>query len=314
MLFIRPMLAVAGTPFSDDAWFFEPKVDGTRCIVHRGEGRTVLQNRRLVSVTHRYPELARALDIAAPERCVLDGEITVISGGMSRFSSLQERELVDDPLRIEALSRALPASIILFDILSLDGRSLMQLPLEERKVLLSASTRGHSQVAVAGYVRGDGELFYKAAVSRGFEGMVAKRRDSPYQPGVRSRDWVKCKKEMTLDLVIGGYTRGRGERGATLGSLLLGAYDADTSLVYVGKAGSGISREDAARILVRLRPVGDPPFSNPPQEPGITWVAPDMVAMVRALEVTPNGRLRAPVFLRLRPDKSPGECLLSALG
>jgi bifunctional non-homologous end joining protein LigD len=156
-------------------------------------------------------------------------------------------------------------------------------------------------------------LYFEAAQRNGFEGVVAKRLDSPYLPGVRSAHWVKFRKSTGFDLVVGGYTTGHGKRKDTFGALLLGAYTPDGAFVYVGRAGSGFSREEAVIICTRLKRTDVPLFSNPPKEPGAHWTLPNLVVEVKALEVTRNKIMRFPVFLRVRNDKSARECSLDQI-
>ncbi|MDH7592981.1 MAG: hypothetical protein QHG99_01315 [Methanomicrobiales archaeon] len=162
-------------------------------------------------------------------------------------------------------------------------------------------------MAVIDFIEGGGEEFFQAAILEGFEGVMAKRMDSAYRPGIRSRDWIKVKKEIELDLVIGGITRGGGFREDTFRALLLGAYRGD-ELVYVGKVGTGFSREQLRELRRSLHVRRDPPFATSPAMKAVTWVDPEMAARVKILNITEDGRLRAPVFKGLREDKPPREC------
>ncbi|MDD1716585.1 MAG: non-homologous end-joining DNA ligase [Methanolinea sp.] len=314
MEFIRPMLAVNGQPFSRKDWIFEPKFDGIRCIAHRRNGRTYLQNRRMADITAKYPEIVERLRVAAPADCALDGELVIFRGGKPLISALQSRELQDDRFKIGLLARSLPASFILFDILRLEERRLEGTPLAERKEILSGTIVQGSGVYITDYIPGEGEAYYQASIALGFEGVVGKRADSPYRPGVRSPDWVKCKKILTIDLVVGGFTHGSGARGSTFGALLLGGYDPDGRLVHVTKVGSGFSEEAQSTIMANLEKRLDSPFADSPPGTGITWVNPTLAVEVQAQEITPAGSLRAPRFARIRPDKDPLECLLPEMG
>ncbi|MDQ1313161.1 MAG: ligase 1 [Euryarchaeota archaeon] len=312
---IKPMLAVSGQPFSREGWIFEPKIDGTRCIAS-AKKRVLLSNRRLADITYRYPELASALGSLQGE-CVLDGEITVFKKGIPNFRSLAERDHQNDPIKIDYLSRAMPASYVVFDILSLDGESLIHLPLKERKRILfrelEADLEDSETVTLIDSFPEKGEDYFQAALKMGIEGVVGKRLESLYLPGTRSPDWVKIKKSLKLDLVVGGYIPGKGDRLPYFGGLLLGAHS-QSKLVYISRVGSGFTEEELEDITSRFSPTEKPPFSNPPATAGVVWIEPKMVVQVTALERTHDGGLRAPVFLRMRDDKEPEECTLDQLG
>jgi DNA ligase D-like protein (predicted ligase) len=307
MELIPPMLAVRGNPFTEKGWIFEPKFDGTRCITHTTANRIFLQNRRMADITGRYPDLVSALRETVPEECVLDGEIIVFSGGKVDFHALQRREQQQRKLRIDILSQRYPATYIVFDILFTGGENIMHLPLSRRKEILSRHIREDYRVVLIDYLEEKGEAYFRAARKKGLEGVMAKREESSYQPGIRSRDWVKIKREVEFDLVVGGFTRGEGWRSPLFGALVVGAYR-EGNLIYVGRVGSGFSTEEFAQILEILHPVKSSPFDPPPDLDGVTWVRPSMVVEVRAMEVTQGGKLRAPVYLRIRPDKPPSQC------
>jgi DNA ligase D-like protein (predicted ligase) len=310
MIPIKPMLAVLGDPFTAQGWIFEPKLDGTRCIA-QVRGRIELQNRRLRIITGRYPELVKDLARLATN-CVLDGEIAVFVRGRLDFAALEEREQQCNGLRIDYLSRAMPASYIAFDILYASGEILMDRPLAERKSILKEELQEGDLVSIADYMPEKGEAYYRAAVGIGLEGVVAKRLTSPYRPGIRSPDWIKIKKRLAADLVVGGYIPGKGSRERFFGGLILGAYDSGF-LVYVGRVGSGFSDRELEEIAGAFEPSEEPPFSNPPRRRDARWLKPKLVVEVAALEVTPDRHLRAPVFLRIRDDKEPEECSMDQL-
>lgn len=306
---IKPMLAVMGRPFSSAGWIFEPKIDGTRCIAHIGE-RVELQNRRLRPITYRYPEVIGELK-AAPRGCILDGELAVFVRGLLDFAALEEREHQGQKLRIDYLSRAKPASYMVFDILYA-GVCLMDRPLLERKSILKKELAEGERVSIMDFMPEMGEAYYQAALKMGLEGVMAKRSASTYQPGTRSTDWVKIKKSLSADLVVGGFIPGKGYREAYFGGLLLGAYQSD-KLVFVGRVGSGFSQQELQELAGDFQSSDSPPFTNPPRLPGARWLKPKIVVQVAALEVTPKGSLRAPVFLRRRFDKDPKDCTLDQI-
>lgn len=302
---IKPMLAIAGKPFSSNDWIFEPKIDGTRCIAHIQRG-VVLQNRRLANIAYRYPEIVQALSNSA-SGCVFDGEIAVFTDGKPDFAALAEREHQTQRLRIEYLSKTVPASFVAFDILYSKGERVIARPLSERKAILKEMLQENDNITLADYFPEKGEDYFRAALKLGIEGVMAKRLDSTYQPGVRSPDWMKIKKHFEFDLVVGGYILGKGRREPYFGGLLLGAYDSG-KLIYLGRVGSGFSEKELQEIVDDFEPADVAHFSNQPDLPGAKWLKPEMVVQVAALEVTESGSLRAPVFLRRRFDKDPLDC------
>jgi DNA ligase D-like protein (predicted ligase) len=307
---VKPMLAVSGQPFNKEGWIFEPKIDGTRCLTTVSK-EVRMQNRRLVDITYRYPEVAGALALTARE-CVLDGEITVFVKGRPSFRALAERDHQSEKMKIDYLSHAMPVSYVVFDILYAKGKSVMDLPLRERKKILHEELEESEIVSIADSFPEKGEDYFQAALKAGIEGVVAKRLDSQYLPGIRSQDWIKIKKSLKLDLVVGGYIPGNGDREPYFGGLLIGAYR-HGQLVYIGRVGSGFSEEELKEITSHFLPRIQSPFSNPPPTPDVIWIEPNLVVQVTALEVTHDGSLRAPVFLRTRDDKDPQECTIDQL-
>ncbi|AAB89526.1 MULTISPECIES: non-homologous end-joining DNA ligase [Archaeoglobus] len=303
---IKPMLAVRSKPFSSDDHIYEVKWDGTRCLAFVDvEGKRVrLQNRRLLDITYRYPEI-KLLD-AVERNAILDGEVVVIKDGKPSFPLLQKREHVDSRFKIEILSKTIPAVYIVFDVLYCDGW-VVDLELMERKKILSEVLQSRGRVVVEEWIEGKGEEFYRKAVEMGLEGIVAKKKDGRYLIGKRSRLWKKIKKRNTLDCVIVGWIEGEGERAKTFGSLVLAVYE-DGRLKHVGNVGTGFDSEFLNWFSERLREieVAKPHFEI--ETKNVHWVKPRYVCEVEFLEFTEDGKLRAPVFLRLREDKSPDEC------
>ena len=308
----KPMLAVSGQPFDSPDWIFEPKIDGTRCIALVSSGKVRLFNRRGFEITYRYPELEKALAGSCCS-CILDGEIAVFADGKPSFHSLAQRDHQSEKMRIDYLSQALPASYVVFDLLYAGSKNLLDLTLRERKQILPQELQESEGVSIIDFYSARGKDYFSASLKMGIEGVMAKRLASPYQPGKRSQDWIKIKKSLKLDLVVGGYIPGKGERSSYFGGLLLGAYEQGL-LYYVGRVGSGFTEAELAEITGSLVQRDSPPFTNPPATPEVRWTEPLMVVQVSALEVTEDGHLRAPVFLRRREDKEPEECELSQLG
>ena len=238
--------------------------------------------------------------------------MAVFSKDIPSFSSLAVREQQIQRTRIDYLSENLPASYIISDILCLGKESLMDRPLLERKSILKKQLRESDVVTIIDYLPEDGEAYFKAALGKGLEGIMAKRLASPYQPGVRSKDWIKIKKQVTFDLVVGGYTPGQGQRQPYFGALLLGAYDSD-KLIYIVRVGSGFSTEELEKISGEFVLSDESPFSSTPFIRDVRWLKPEIVVEVEALEISKRGHLRAPVFLRIRDDKLPEECTIDQL-
>jgi DNA ligase D-like protein (predicted ligase) len=294
--------------FSDPDWIFERKLDGIRCIAvrdtHAGTGRgdVRLLSRNDLSLNARYPELAEALANQPARRFALDGEVVAFNGSRTSFAALARRG-----------RQRVPVYLYAFDLLWLDGRDLRHLPLLERKRLLRTTMRWDDPLRWTPYRREHGEQLFREACVKGWEGLIAKRADSPYVSRARSRDWLKFKCEQGQELVVGGYTAPRGSR-EELGALLLGYYDPQGHLRYAGKVGTGFDRATLRDLAGRLAPLRRPdsPFADEVPARDTTWVAPRLVAQVAFTEWTRDGRLRHPRFLGLRDDKEPQEVVREA--
>ena len=304
------MLAVKGDPFSDKNFIYEIKWDGTRCLayVDVDRGRIRMQNRRLVDIVYRYPELRSDLANAVKRNAILDGEIVVLKGGKPSFRLLQKREHVVSNIRINMLSRLYPAVFFVFDILYKD-EWLLNLPLNERKKVLADVVEETDHILITDFIIGKGEAFYEKATKIGLEGVVAKRIDSKYEAGRRSKSWIKIKKRNTVDCIVVGWLEGEGKRRPYFGSLVLALKEKDR-FVHVGQVGTGFDDEFIEHFYSELRRIE---VSKPVIEVGdfkrkVHWVKPIYVCEVEFLEVTKDGKLRSPIFLRLRNDKSIDEC------
>lgn len=299
----QPMLAtLTDRPFSDPTWIYERKLDGVRAVVLREDGRTRLLSRTHKSMATSYPELVEALDAQAPDGVVLDGEIVAFEGQQTSFSRLQSRIGLTDPQR--ALATGVPVYLYLFDILAAGGYDLTRLPLRARKRVLQTTVGFADPVRFSAHRNADGEQYLRHACAQGWEGLIAKRADSRYQPG-RSRDWLKFKCVRDQEFVIGGFTDPAGSR-VGFGALLVGYYQGDR-LRYAGKVGTGY--DDATlrslhRTLCGLVQDGSP-FADPVGERGAHWVRPELVAQIGFSEWTADGKLRHPRFQGLREDKAP---------
>ncbi len=304
--FIAPMLATPATaPAAGPGWLWEPKLDGFRTIALMKKGEAKLFSRRGLDVTSQYPDVAEMLSRQPASELALDGEITALDEkGRPCFQCLQR--LSKGAPSPAGGQRAAPIIYYVFDILHLDGFGLFEVPLHHRKNLLEANLQPSDQVRLVEHFTGDPGQILKAAISTGFEGIVGKQLESVYEPGVRSASWLKVKTIQTDEFIIGGYSAGSGSRSRTFGALLLGQYDEEDRLVYVGHVGSGFDEEiltDLRRRLDAAR-TDQRPFYNVPRLSASTiWVRPELVAEVKFDQRTENGYLRVPVFLRLREDK-----------
>lgn len=304
-------------PTEEDEWSFEMKWDGVRAVVYLDQGkgsggvRALTRNDR--DVVAGYPELLDLAEAVAPQRLVLDGELVAMdTEGRPSFGALQQRMHVTKPADVQRLRREVPVTYLVFDLLHVDGRSLLALPYSHRRELLDGLGLAGSSWAVPPAFPGPGADVLAAAKERDLEGVVAKRLDSTYEPGKRSRSWVKVKLERMQEVVVIGWKPGEGRREGTIGSLLLGVPDADGQLLYVGHVGTGFTDRmlaDLAAMLQPLRREDSPTVDEVPRLHArhALWVRPTVVGEVVFTEWTKDDRMRHPVWRGLRPDKSAAE-------
>ena len=278
--------------FSDPDWIFERKLDGIRCIAIRSGRRVRLLSRNDLSLDGRYPELVTALEAEACDRFAIDGEVVAFDGAQTSFARLAERG-----------HRDVRVFLYVFDLVWLEGQDVRDLPLRARKRLLRDALSFEDGVRLTPHRNETGEALFEEACRKGWEGVIAKRADSPYS-SKRSKDWLKFKCGHGQELVIGGFTEPRGTR-IELGALLLGVYDGDR-LRYAGKVGTGFDRATLKELGEKLRSLRreTSPFTDEVREKGTTWVEPELVAQIGFAEWTRDGRLRHPRFLGLREDKA----------
>ncbi len=318
---MKPMLATAG-PLPDDGapWAFEIKWDGIRAILFVEGGRVRAQSRNDLDVSNAFPELADIGKFLGLTTCVLDGEIVALGeDGRPSFARLQHRMHVAN--QREARRRAVsdPVTFVAFDVLYLHGRSLLSATYDERRAMLeSLHLSGETFITTDSFRDVSGQDILTAAEQNGLEGVVAKRRDSAYRPGRRHPDWVKIKSFNTQEVVIGGWTEGRGERAGSLGALLLGI-PAEHGLRYVGKVGTGFSESARRALLDDLRVLSTRTSQFVPPPPAADaakahFVRPELVGEVEFAEWTAAGRLRHPTWRGLRPDKVPHDVVVETTG
>ena len=310
---LKPMQAsLADEPFDDPAWLFEPKLDGVRALVTIEDGAATLRARSGRDITAQYPALVRALAGQPAATAVLDGEIVALDErGAPSFEVLQQRMGLQNAEEIAVADADLPVLFFAFDLLHLDGHDLRRVALEHRAEVLARVLLPGPLVQRVETFAADGIAAFEAAKSLGLEGVVAKRRDSTYEEGRRSQRWLKVKARRTEDFVVGGHHSGEGARAGTFGALLLGTRDdGDDALRYVGRVGTGFDDAMLRELRARLDAIetdANPFAAEPPDAERVTFVRPELVAEVAYANETREGILRAPSFLRLRPDKPPSE-------
>ncbi|MER6340067.1 ATP-dependent DNA ligase [Streptomyces tendae] len=311
---IPPMLATPGAlpPAGQDArWAYETKQDGQRAVVYLpGDGSVLLRARSGQDITAAYPELAPLATALGATGAVLDGEVLALDErGRADFQLLQSRMgLAHAPGRAAHRAAKAPVHLVLFDALHLAGRSLLRLPYTARRERLTdLALNGPSWSTPAALV-GHGEQALRATREHGLEGLVCKRLDSVYEPGVRSRAWIKIRNMRSEDVVVGGWLPGKGRLGGLPGAVLVGQRAAGR-LRYVGGVGTGWNAGERAELAELLAAAATDvcPFDPVPRVPGARWVVPRLVGEVRYSTRTREGMLRQPSWLRLRPDLAPEE-------
>jgi bifunctional non-homologous end joining protein LigD len=295
-----PMLATSANdvPRGDD-WVFEVKWDGYRAIVDMHGGEATLTSRNGNDLTERFRSIARAIErsLKTPD-CVLDGEVCALDEeGRATFSAMQQGK---------------PGTryvFVAFDVLEVEGEPLIDRPLTERQKRVASLIDRRNRTVQVSEAFDDGQALLRAAKEQRFEGILAKKRDSRYTPGRRSREWLKIKTHGRQEFVIAGYSRGQGRRSGRFGSLILGYWQGD-ELVYAGNVGTGFTDDEIDRLLAKLKPLErkGSPFREAPKMPkvrkdAVHWVEPKLVAEVEFVEWTHDGRLRAPSYQGLREDK-----------
>jgi bifunctional non-homologous end joining protein LigD len=314
---LAPMLARLGKlPADERNWGFEIKWDGVRAIAYSQPGELRLESRNLKEITPSYPELGRLGRALGSHSAVLDGEIVAFDDeGQPSFEALQARMHVTSPSQTKRLATSTPVTYMIFDLLWLDGHSLMGLPYAERRERLAELKLRGERWQTPEHLLGRGAALLKAAEEQRLEGIVAKQLDSPYLPGQRNRCWVKVKTVGRQELVIGGWVPGQGRRSERIGALLLGVYEPGGAFRYAGRVGTGFTERELQRLAKLLRPLRreDSPFTAGPKPPrAAIFCEPQLVAEIEFREWTREGSLRAPSYKGLREDKRPEEVVREA--
>lgn len=287
-------------PFSDPDYLYELKLDGVRCIAYLSKEATELRNKRGELMNARFPELMDMhQQVKAP--CVLDGELYVYANERTDFFEMQRRVHTKDLFKIQLLAKKHPATFTAFDVLEVEEVDWTQTPLIKRKKKLQSLLKENERINYSRTVDEQGEALFELTCERNLEGIVAKRKDSLYQPGTKTKDWIKCKNLLDDDFVVVGYIHK--EKGIV--SLVLAQY-AQSKLVYQGHVTMGV----AMPYLKRHTSITThPPFKDIPSgnEEAI-WIKPHLVGIVKFMEYTPQGGLRQPVFKGFREDKKAKDC------
>lgn len=316
---IHPMLAESvAEPFDGAQWLFEIKWDGYRAISFIENGKARLVSRNQNDLTARYPELKDMAQLIKAKTAILDGEVVALDEeGKASFSLMQQRTGFRPGRHRAAGNADVPVLYYAFDLLYLDGYDWRRVPLEERKRKLASVLVTGDGVRYSDHFEEHGKALFEIARKKGLEGIVAKIRTSCYEER-RSSEWLKIKIRHRLEAVIGGYTETKGSR-THFGSLVLGLYDKQGRLIHVGQAGSGFNQKslgEIANVLKKLETNKNPFFGDVDALRKVSFVKPELVAEIEFAEWTggtsagSGPKLRAPVFLGLRDDKNPKECVL----
>jgi len=319
---IHAMLATTvDEPFDSPDWLFEIKWDGYRAVAFIENGKARLVSRNQNELTSRYPELKDLAKSVKAKTAILDGEVVALDEqGRASFSLMQQRTGFRPGGRRAATNAGVPVLYYAFDLIYLDGYDWRKLPLEERKKKLASILITGDALRFSDHYEKQGKALFEMARQKGLEGILAKKRDSIYQER-RSSEWLKIKIRHRLEAVIGGYTEPEGSR-MNFGSVVLGLYDKQGRLIHVGQAGSGFNQKSLAEIwkMLKKRETKQNPFYGEVEAlRKVFWVKPELVAEIEYAEWTEGAsygtgpKLRAPVFLGLRDDKNPKECVLEEL-
>lgn len=307
---MKPMLAESRPrPFNDEGYLWEIKYDGARCMIVLDNGKVSLFGRSGADYTKTFPEVAAGLEINA-ESALIDGEIICLGeDGEPNFRKLQQRVHRTKVLAIRIGAEAIPATFCAFDLCYLNGRDLTtlgaKLPLEQRKTLLQRVLKVNDRTQLVEHVVGNGVEYFQMAMQRGLEGVMGKDRNGLYYPGQRHPAWIKVKGVEEDSFHVLGYTHGEGWREDYFGALLLGKPDEHGGFRYCGSVGTGFNANSLEAVLGAMLgyETDQCPFGKAPYEPKLaSYLRPHLVVDVKYHEVTEDGKLRFPVFIKLRME------------
>jgi len=293
---VLPMKAtMASLPSDDEGWAYEIKWDGYRTVAFVEGGAVRLQSSSGRDVTARWPEVGGLADAVNAGSVILDGELVVVDGeGRPNFGHLQQ----------SGVGSKHQAALYVFDVLQVEGTDTIGLPYRDRRQLLSGLVEAGQNWAIPSHSVGNGADLVRATVERGLEGVIAKRLDSIYHPGTRTKEWRKIKNRIRTTLAVGGFTHGTGNRSSSFGALLVGKRRSGDSLEFAGGVGTGFDQKTLATLTRRLRGLATDgcPFDPPPPAPvrrTATWVTPSLDATIEIAEFTNDGLVRHASFLHL---------------
>jgi bifunctional non-homologous end joining protein LigD len=305
-------------PFDGEEWLFEIKWDGYRAIAFIENGKVRLVSRNQNELTARYPELKDMAGFVKAKTAILDGEVVALDeNGRASFSLMQQRTGFRPGGRRAVAKADVPVLYYAFDLLYLDGYDWRRVPLEERKRKLESILVSGDSLRYSDHYEAQGRALFEIARQKKLEGILAKKRESFYEER-RSREWLKIKIRHRTECVVGGFIQPEGTR-AHFGSLVLGLYDKQQRLIHVGQVGSGFDQKlltEISKVLKKIETKKNPFYGEVEALRKVDWVKPELVAEVEYAEWTEGTnagsgpKLRAPVFLGLRDDKDPKECLL----
>ena len=287
--------------FDDPDWIYELKMDGFRCLAYVDKNAVDFRNKRNMQMLPKFPELA-GIYKHVNDKCILDGEIVVLAGGVPDFYRLQKRTMLTDRFKIQMEAERFPASFVAFDCIYQGNQELVFQSLMERKHMLSTMVMEKDRIAVSRYIEKEGTALYQAAEARELEGVVAKRKESLYFMGKKTKDWIKFKRMADEEFIVAGYI----PKGGRIFSLVLAKYRLG-SLVYKGHVTSGVTKD----MVAQLEETGRNPFRMlPTGNESAVWVEPSRVCVVEYMPNTLQS-FRQPVFKGFRDDISPEEVLVS---
>jgi bifunctional non-homologous end joining protein LigD len=303
-----PMLATSGQlPKNEEGWAFEVKWDGVRGVTYVRDAQFHMESRNLKDITPRYPEIWPLADALGGHEVILDGEVVAFDDkGRPSFGVLQNRMHLANAREVQRRMVEIPVLYLVFDLLWLDGASLMKRSYRERREALDGLSLSGPSWRVSAMQEEGGKELLAATRAQGLEGVVAKRLDSLYEPGLRSRHWIKAKVKCEQEMVVGGWMPGEGNRSGRIGALLLGYYD-DGKLRFAGRVGSGFNDRTLESVGQQLAALArdTSPFDDHVPYREARFIDPQLVAQVEFTEWTQGDTLRHPVFKGMRDDKDP---------
>lgn len=291
--------------FDDENFIYELKLDGIRCLAYIDKNSVDLRNKRNDKVLFRYPELNDIYKQLNCENAILDGEIFILKDNKTDFYEMQRRSLMSDKFKIELSSKKLPVSFSAFDILYINNEQLTDLPLIKRKEILQNTIMENDRISITRHIEKEGIKLFELTTKNELEGIVAKKKDSKYYFGKRTKDWIKIKNFEDDDFVICGYI----EKESNITSIVIAKYNELNELVYKGHVTLGISNQ-ALNIIKSQKKLNVPLFDT---KDNTIWIEPKLVCAIKYMQKTESGNMRQPVFKGLS-EKLPHECKNSSLG